>query len=109
MSTAHRKALSARNSALACAETTPNEGVDRAMKLTPLGKLLLFLVGLGIVLTAVHRVLPPELKTWDGLMAKLRGSSAPAAPAAPGSPGQTTPKAPSAPSSPSGGTWVRIP
>ena len=32
------------------------------MKLTPLGKVLLFLVGLGLFLTAIHRALPPELR-----------------------------------------------
>ena len=39
------------------------------MRLTPLGKLLIFLIGLGLVATAVYRFLPPEkrsLSAWLG-------------------------------------------
>jgi len=35
------------------------------MKLTPLGKLLLFLIGLGLVGTAVYRFVPPEQLPWN--------------------------------------------
>ena len=35
------------------------------MKLTPLGKLLLFLIGLGLVVTAVYRFVPPEQLPWN--------------------------------------------
>ena len=35
------------------------------MKLTPLGKLLLFLIGLGLVATAVYRFVPPEKLPWN--------------------------------------------
>ena len=35
------------------------------MKLTPLGKLLLFLIGLGLVATAVYRFVPPEQLPWN--------------------------------------------
>jgi formylglycine-generating enzyme required for sulfatase activity len=34
------------------------------MKLTPLGKALIFLIGLGLVLTAVYRFLPAEHQPW---------------------------------------------
>lgn len=45
------------------------------MKLTPLGKFMLFLIGLGLVLTALHRFLPPELSSWDKLLARVRGGA----------------------------------
>ena len=35
------------------------------MKLTPLGKLLLFLIGLGLVATAVYRFVPPDQLPWN--------------------------------------------
>jgi formylglycine-generating enzyme required for sulfatase activity len=35
------------------------------MKLTPLGKLLLFLIGLGLVVTAVYRFVPPDQLPWN--------------------------------------------
>lgn len=35
------------------------------MKLTPLGRLLLFLIGLGLVATAVYRFVPPEKLPWN--------------------------------------------
>lgn len=35
------------------------------MKLTPLGKLLLFLIGLGLVGTAVYRFVPPDRLPWN--------------------------------------------
>lgn len=35
------------------------------MKLTPLGKLLLFLIGLGLVATAVYRFVPPDKLPWN--------------------------------------------
>ncbi len=84
------------------------------MKLTPLGKLLLFLVGLALVVTALHRYLPPELSSWDALMARLRGG-----PSAPAAPREASRPAPSAPSNPSPSSavprseasrneWVRI-
>lgn len=34
------------------------------MKLTPLGKALVFLIGLGLVVTAVYRFVPPEQQPW---------------------------------------------
>ncbi len=45
------------------------------MKLTGLGKLLLFAVGLALVATALLRALPAEQRSWDGLLARLRGGS----------------------------------
>ncbi len=78
------------------------------MKLTPLGKLMIFLVGLGIVLTVIHRVLPPELRSWDKLLARVRGNASPSAPASPtDSRPASTP--PAARSPQSGDAWVRIP
>lgn len=35
------------------------------MRLTPLGKFLLFVVGLGLVVTAVYRFVPPEQLPWN--------------------------------------------
>ncbi len=35
------------------------------MKLTPLGKFLLFLIGLGLVATAVYRFVPPDRLPWN--------------------------------------------
>lgn len=34
------------------------------MRLTPLGKFLLFLIGLGLILTALHRFVPREQQIW---------------------------------------------
>lgn len=34
------------------------------MKLTPLGKALVFLIGLGLVLTALYKFVPPEKQPW---------------------------------------------
>ena len=34
------------------------------MRLTPFGKLLLFLIGLGLILTALHRFVPREQQVW---------------------------------------------
>src|SRR6185295_8564509 len=35
------------------------------MRLTPLGKIFLFLIGLGLVLTAVYKVVPREKLPWN--------------------------------------------
>jgi formylglycine-generating enzyme len=35
------------------------------MKLTPVGKALVFLIGLGLVLTAVYKFVPPEKRPWN--------------------------------------------
>lgn len=85
------------------------------MKFTPLGKVLFFLIGLALVLTALHRFLPAELGSWDKLLAKLRGGDT-AAKAAPGDQRQAPRTSSTAPSSPpatqapaSRDAWVRIP
>jgi phosphate transport system substrate-binding protein len=69
------------------------------MKLTPIGKLLLFLIGLGLVATAALRVLPKEARSWDGLLQHLRGG--------PSSPPATAP-APSTPANASRATTVPV-
>jgi formylglycine-generating enzyme required for sulfatase activity len=81
------------------------------MKLTPLGKLLIFLVGLGLVLVAVRRVLPPELSSWDKLLARVRGvpsTSSPSTSSEKREP-RSTPSREAGPSSNAAGVWVRIP
>lgn len=80
------------------------------MKFTPLGKFLVFLIGLALVLTALHKSFP-ELASWDGLMAKLRGrprgaatpSSQPSTPT-PGPSNPTQPRAAQRADTP----WVRV-
>jgi formylglycine-generating enzyme required for sulfatase activity len=47
------------------------------MKLTPLGKLLLFLIGLGLVVTAVYRFVPPEQLPWNRTKAAPGGEVRP--------------------------------
>jgi formylglycine-generating enzyme required for sulfatase activity len=71
------------------------------MKLTPLGKALIFFIGLGLVLTALFKFVPPEKQPWrrwmgGGGQTASNGSSTPA----PGQPSTgTTPSSPSASSS----------
>ena len=79
------------------------------MKLTPLGKFLIFLVGLGLVLVAIRRVLPPELSSWDKLLAKFRGVPSTASPSKPNEQRATPPSREAGPSSDGSGGWVRIP
>ena len=82
------------------------------MKLTPLGKLLLFLIGLGLVGTAVWKFAPPEL------LAKLRdlGAKSERPLAEPSSETRTESRAESraeprteAPARPDDEVWVRVP
>lgn len=66
------------------------------MRLTPLGKFLLFLIGLGLIVTALHRFVPREQQFWRGWIA---GLGAPARPTPPpvtppvGPPGENRPGA----------------
>jgi gamma-glutamyl hercynylcysteine S-oxide synthase len=46
------------------------------MKLTPLGKALIFLIGLGLVLTAVYRFIPAEHQPWRTWLAGDDGDTA---------------------------------
>lgn len=46
------------------------------MKLTPLGKALVFLIGLGLVLTAIYRFVPAEKQPWRSWFAGGAESSA---------------------------------
>jgi len=73
------------------------------MKLTPLGKTLLFLIGLALVVTALYRFVPPERQFWRRWIAKDGSQAqAPGQPAARGEP--------RAPASRGGGdAWVSIP
>jgi formylglycine-generating enzyme required for sulfatase activity len=74
------------------------------MKLTPLGKLLLFLIGLGLVATAVYRFVPPEKLPWNrpqsASPAEMRSDSQ----AAQTRPAERPPEAPSLSSEP----WVQV-
>lgn len=49
------------------------------MRLTPLGKLLLFLIGLGLVATAVYRFVPPEKLPWNRPRTSLPAETSPTA------------------------------
>ncbi|MEO7793448.1 MAG: SUMF1/EgtB/PvdO family nonheme iron enzyme [Thermoanaerobaculia bacterium] len=79
------------------------------MKLTPLGKLLLFLIGLGLVGTAVYRFVPPEQLPWN------RPKAAPGAETRPESrqdakPAESSTPAPAtAEKAASNQPWIRIP
>lgn len=78
------------------------------MRLTPLGKFLLFLIGLGLILTALHRFVPREQQIWRQW---IGGGSAPA-PGAP--PATSTPKMANGPGSLAeqplaAESWVTIP
>jgi formylglycine-generating enzyme required for sulfatase activity len=84
------------------------------MKLTPLGKALVFVVGLGIVLTALYKFMPPDKQPWR----RWFGHGAVSVPGAPASPGSSTapPGTPaSAAATPAASTpgsdsaWVTIP
>ena len=92
------------------------------MKLTPLGKALIFLIGFGLVVTAVYRFVPAEQQPWRKWLGD--GSEAPASPEAPetaqeapAAPGEASPSSPASPSStpaadrPAKSTseWVSIP
>lgn len=87
------------------------------MKLTPLGKALLFLIGLALIVTAVYKYAPG---TWRGLLGKHGSPAAPAETAqpvsenaAPPSPGESAKEETSAPGSEeaslSATDWVNIP
>lgn len=93
------------------------------MKLTPLGKALVFLIGLGLVLTAVYRFVPADQQPWrkwfggDGSAAPASPDSPATAQDAPAAPGEAPPSAPASPSAspaesqPAASTseWVSIP
>lgn len=65
------------------------------MKLTPLGKALVFLVGLALVLTAIYKFVPPEKRPWRGLLERKAETSTPETPGS-DSQGDTSPGEPSA-------------
>lgn len=76
------------------------------MKLTGLGKLLVFLVGLGLVITAIYKFVPPEKHPWRGFLERRSGEAKAPAPAP--APRASTPSPrPAAQSSAS--RWVTIP
>src|SRR4029453_9938095 len=78
------------------------------MKLTPLGKALFFLIGLGLVVGALYRFVPPEKQFWR---AWLSGKKSPtSSPTTSTSPSTSTPVTTSThPSSTSTAGWVAIP
>ncbi len=75
------------------------------MKLTPLGKLLFFFIGLGLIVGALYRFVPPEKQFWRAWMSGKKGpsSSTRTATTTPSTPGSTA-----TPSSSAAG-WVAIP
>jgi iron(II)-dependent oxidoreductase len=74
------------------------------MKLTPLAKALLFLIGLGIVVTAVYRFVPPEKRNLKALLGKVKSTAAKKeTPAAPG------PQSRPAPAPTASGEWIAVP
>lgn len=76
------------------------------MKLTPLGKALIFLVGLGLVVTAIDRYLPEGQRPWRRWTG---GGSKPSAEATPsGAPTTASSGAPSTSRS-AGNSWVTVP
>jgi formylglycine-generating enzyme required for sulfatase activity len=72
------------------------------MKLTGLGKALVFFIGLGLIVTAIYKFVPPEKHPWRGLFAKKPAAPAPAAER------RAEPR-PAAPSPAPAGRWVTIP
>jgi len=76
------------------------------MKLTPLGKLLFFLIGLGLVVGALYRFVPPEKQFWRAWISGKK--AAPKSATTPTSPG-TPSTSPSTPGAPGGAAWVAIP
>jgi hypothetical protein len=45
------------------------------MKLTPLGKALFFLIGLGLVVGALYRFVPPEKQFWRSWMSGKKATA----------------------------------
>lgn len=88
------------------------------MKLTPIGKLLLVIVGLALMAAAIHRFGPDSMKPWLKKPASTAAApgSVPAAPAtgsstspaAGGAPG-SRPRIPSVPAPSGAARWQRIP
>jgi formylglycine-generating enzyme required for sulfatase activity len=73
------------------------------MKLTGLGKFLVFLIGLGLVVTAIYKFVPPEKHPWRGFLEKRAATTPEPKPA-------TTPTRPSPPARPAAtGRWVTVP
>ncbi|HVR96686.1 MAG TPA: formylglycine-generating enzyme family protein [Thermoanaerobaculia bacterium] len=87
------------------------------MKLTPLGKALVFLIGLGLVVTAVYRFVPPDKQPWrnwfgGGDATAPADSPAPAEPGtapADGSSSTSTPAADQEATPQSTSDWVKVP
>jgi iron(II)-dependent oxidoreductase len=74
------------------------------MKLTPLGKLLFFLIGLGLIVGALYRFVPPEKQFWRAWISGQK--------AAPATPGRTTTPPMATTTTPPGAAsagWVAIP
>src|SRR5262245_63626109 len=73
------------------------------MKLTPLGKALLFLVGLALVVTAVYKFVPREKLPWN--RPKAADASEPAATATESRSSEASPSATTASTQP----WIEVP
>jgi iron(II)-dependent oxidoreductase len=80
------------------------------MKLTPLGKALFFLIGLGLVIGALYRFVPPEKQFWRAWVSgkKAASNSTPGTtPTSSTTPGSTTSTSTSRPAA--GAAWVAVP
>src|SRR5262245_61319451 len=93
------------------------------MRLTPLGKALIFLIGLGLVITAVYKFMPPDQQFWRKWTGGATGTASTDGPSNPGTatpgtqetPGSGGPDGLAHPTSgdrqTSGGTaeWITVP
>lgn len=70
------------------------------MKLTPLGKTLIFFIGLGLIVTALYRFVPREKQFWRKWMAKGPTATTSATPG---------PQAKVPPPAGDSATWMRVP
>lgn len=77
------------------------------MKLTPLGKLLFFLIGLGLVVGALYRFVPPERQFWRAWLGGKKAAPGTTSTTTSTTPG-TTPSSTARPSA-AGAGWVSIP
>lgn len=77
------------------------------MRLTPLGKLLLFLLGLGLVATAVYRFVPPEQLPWNRARGASTETPRPKA-AETAAVREERPVRPAEPASDAGAAWIEI-
>jgi serine/threonine-protein kinase len=78
------------------------------MKLTFLGKTLIFLIGLALVATAVYRFVPPDLLPWNPKRAAAPSQPAPAQPSRPSQNAAPVRNTRNAPANPAQGQWITV-